>query len=297
MRVVVTGATGLIGNALVSHLRETGHAVIKLVRHPSQDDERKWDPALNQIDLKDLEGIEAVVNLAGESIASGRWTASKKKRILESRLASTRLLVESFAKMPTPPNVLLNASAIGYYGDRGEEVLTEESSNGSGFLAEVCKQWEAAAEPASQLGMRVVFLRTGIVLAKEGGALAKMLTPFKFGLGGIVGSGQQFMSWIAIDDLVRIISFLLTETALQGAFNAVGPTPLTNREFTKTLGSVLHRPTLMPLPGFAVKLLLGEMGQELLLGSQRVLPVRLQKAGYSFIYSDLRQNLIKLTNN
>lgn len=297
MKILVTGATGLIGSSLVAHLRAAGHTVTKLVRHPRSEDERKWDPALRQIDVKDLEGIEGVVNLAGENIASGRWTNDKKRRLLESRLASTRLLVETFAKMSAPPKVLINASAIGYYGDRGDEVLNEESSSGSGFLAEVCRQWEATAEPASKLGTRVVFLRTGIVIAKEGGALAKMLFPFKWGLGGVVGSGQQYMSWIAIDDLVNIISFLLRESALNGPFNAVGPSPVTNKVFTKTLGEVLHRPTVMPLPAFAVTLLFGEMGQELLLSSQRVLPVRLQQAGYSFSYPDLRECLIKLTNN
>lgn len=295
MKILVTGATGLIGSALVSHLRAAGQDVTILTRHP-RGNERKWDPDANQINPRDLEGIDAVVNLAGESIATGRWTASKKKRILESRLSSTRLLVETFAKMPKPPKVLINASAIGYYGDREDEVLTEDSSSGRGFLAEVCRQWESAAEPASQLGTRVILLRTGIVLAKGGGALSKMMTPFKLGLGGVVGSGKQFMSWIAIDDLVRIIAFLLAESGLKGVFNAVGPTPATNRDFTKTLGQVLHRPTLLPLPGFAVMLLMGEMGQDLLLSSQRVLPLRLQKAGFSFIYSDLKKCLIELTN-
>ncbi|MCE5315862.1 MAG: TIGR01777 family oxidoreductase [Parachlamydia sp.] len=291
MRVMVTGATGLVGSALVAHLRGAGHSVTKLVRHPHADDERKWDPAEGQINLKDLEGFEGIVNLAGESIASGRWTMSKKKRILESRISSTRILVETFAKMASPPAVLINASAIGYYGDRGEEPLTEESSSGDGFLADVCRQWEAAAEPASKLGMRVVALRTGIVLAKEGGALAKMIIPFKLGLGGVVASGSQYMSWIAIDDLVRIIAFLLTESSLKGAFNAVGPAPATNRDFTKTLGEVLHRPTFMPMPALAIKFLLGEMGQEMLLNSQKVLPERLQKAGYAFAYPDLNQAL------
>lgn len=295
MKILISGATGLIGSALEAFLKQAGHSVYRLVRHPLSSDDRRWDPSSGFLDSKDLEDIDAIVNLAGENIG-GRWKASKKKALIASRLQSTRLLVETFPKLNRLPKVFLNASAIGYYGDRGEEILSEESRSGSGFLADLCRQWEAAAAPAEKLGVRLVCLRIGIVLSREGGALRKMLTPFKMGLGGVIGTGRQYMSWIAIDDLVRIVDYALSHP-LHGAVNAVSPSPVTNREFTKTLGAVLHRPTVLPLPAFAVNLLLGEMGQELLLSSQRVLPDRLQQSGYVFLYPALQPALTHISQH
>lgn len=275
MKVLIVGATGLIGKVLVPHLRP-----LKLVRRqPTASDERFWDPAKGELDPSHLENIDAVINLAGANI-SGFWTAAKKRAILESRLQTTKLLAETMAKLKNPPRLLLNASAVGIYGDRGGEILTERSSPGTGFLAEVCQQWEQATEPASQVGVRVICLRFGPVLFKEGGLLGRLLPLFKLGLGGVIGSGEQYISWIAIEDLVRMVDFALS-TPLQGAVNATNPVPVTNREFTKELGKALHRPTLLPVPTFAVKLL-GEMGRELLLSSTRAIPEKLQQAGFEF---------------
>jgi len=289
MKILVAGSTGLIGSALVPFLTDQGHDVIRLVRRtPSPSEaEIQWDPAADTVDKSSLEGIEAVVHLAGEGIATGRWTAKKKARIRDSRVHGTRFLCESIAGMAQPPKVLVCASAIGYYGDRGDEVLREESPAGSGFLADVCREWEKATEPASQRGIRVVNLRIGVVLSPKGGALAKMLTPFKMGVGGKLGNGKQYMSWIALDDIVGAIGHALTIDTLQGAVNGVAPHPVTNTEFTKTLGRVLSRPTICPMPKFAVRLLFGEMGDALLLASNRVEPARLQAASYEFRYPNL----------
>ncbi len=295
MKIILAGSSGLIGKALTQQLAKSGHSILKLVRkRPLAADERFWDPALRQLDPQDLEGVDAVINLAGENIA-GRWTAARKRAILESRTSSTQLLAKTLAGMSHPPKLLINASAIGYYGDRGDELLTEAASSGTGFLADVCRAWETATEPAERAGLRVIHLRLGIVLSREGGALMKMLMPFKFGLGGVVGSGNQYMSWIALDDLVRLVEFSL-QNSIQGAVNAVSPAPVTNRAFTKALGSALHRPTLMPLPAFAVNLLLGEMGQEMLLNSVRVVPEKLTQAGFKFQYPELLPALEHLVN-
>jgi uncharacterized protein (TIGR01777 family) len=292
MNILVTGSSGLIGSALLPFLTTGGHQVTRLVRSQPRAGEMavRWDPDAGALDPKSLEGVDAVVHLAGENIAA-RWTAAKKRQIRDSRVKGTRLLSDTLARLETPPKVLVCASAIGYYGDRGEEVLTEESAAGSGFLAEVCRAWEGAAEPARQKGIRVVHLRFGVVLSPAGGALAKMLPPFRLGLGGPLGHGRQYMSWIAIDDAVGAIQHALNVAALQGPTNAVAPSPVTNQQFTKTLGKVLGRPTLFPMPAFAARLMFGEMADELLLASARVQPTKLLSTGYAFRYPDLEAAL------
>ncbi|MBW3542612.1 MAG: TIGR01777 family oxidoreductase [Planctomycetes bacterium] len=292
MRVLVTGSSGLIGSDLVSFLTTGGHEVVRLVRRQAHAaDEIAWQPSGGAIDRPALEGFDAVVHLAGENIAGGRWTAKRKARIRSSRVEGTRLLAEALAGLEHKPRVLVCASAIGYYGDRGSEVLDESSSSGDNFLAEVCREWEAAAEPARQAGIRTVHTRFGVVLSAAGGALKQMLTPFKLGAGGKIGSGRQYWSWVAIDDVVGAIHHALMMDSLDGPINVTAPQPVTNREFTKTLGRVLHRPTLLPLPGFAARLALGEMADELLLASARVVPQKLQDSGYEFRYTDLEAAL------
>ncbi len=283
MNILVTGSTGLVGSSVVSFLKTGGHRVLRLVRGTANGaDDIVWHPAGDTIESAKLEGLDAVVHLAGENIASGRWNAAKKERIRDSRVNGTVLLSKALAKLTRKPRVLVCASAIGFYGDRGDEVLTESSPPGTSFLSDVCRDWEIAAEPARQAGIRVVNLRIGVVLTPHGGALAKMLLPFKLGAGGIVGSGQQFWSWIALDDVVGAIHHAINCESLSGPVNAVSPEPTTNRDFTKTLGRVLHRPTIFPMPAFAAKLLLGEMADELLLASTRVLPTRLQSSGFAY---------------
>lgn len=294
MKVAVTGATGLVGSALVPVLATAGHEVVRLVRAmPTAGGDIHWDPAAGRLDAASLEGLDAVVHLAGERI-TGRWTAAKKARIRSSRVQGTRLLAETLARLTRPPKALVCASAVGYYGERGTEVVREESPPGAGFLAEVCREWEAAARPAAEKGIRVVHLRIGVVLSAAGGALALMLTPFKLGLGGRVGSGRQYMSWIAIDDLAGIIPHALTNESLRGPVNAVAPQPVTNLEFTKTLGRVLGRPTIFPMPAFAARLAFGEMADELLLASTRVEPARLIASGYKFRAPELEAALRRL---
>ena len=289
MRVLLTGSSGLIGHALLAVLTADGHKVVCLTRSQSHAGGRHitWDPSAGIIDPDDLEDFDAVVHLAGESIV-GRWTPEKKKRILDSRVKGTQLLCESLAHLRKRPMVLVSASAIGYYGDRGDQVMDEESSAGSLFLSEVTKAWEAATEPAKRHGIRVVNLRIGFVLSKSGGGLAAMLRPFKLGVGGRVGSGRQYMSWIAIDDVVGAISYAILSDSLHGPVNAVAPNPVTNREFTKTLGRVLWRPTLFPLPVFAAHLVMGELADNLLLASTRVEPARLLASGYEFQFPELK---------
>jgi uncharacterized protein (TIGR01777 family) len=288
MKVIVTGATGLVGRALVRSLLSEGHNVTRLVRGGAQAFSAPgtkavhWEPEKGAVDAKELEGHDAAVHLAGDPIAEGRWTEEKKKRIRESRVVGTRLLAETLAGLNKKPGVLVSASAIGFYGDRGGEVLREESASGEDFLSEVCREWEKATLAASQANIRVVHLRIGVVLSASGGALPKMLTPFKLGVGGRVGSGKQYMSWITLDDLVGIIKRALTDERLRGPINAVAPQSVTNEEFTKTLGSVLGRPTIFPVPAFAARLAFGEMADALLLSSARVEPARLTEAGYEF---------------
>ena len=288
LNVLISGSSGLVGSALLPVLTREGHAAIRLVRVPPRPGQSAvyWNPAAGELDSVGLEGTDAVIHLAGESLL-GRWSAEKKTRIRESRVRGTRILCEALARLVHPPQVLLSASAIGYYGDRGEEILQEDSPPGTSFLASVCREWEAAAAPAVQQGIRVVQLRSGIVLSPAGGALAKMLTPFRMGLGGIVGSGRQYMSWIALDDLIEVILHALRRDTLRGPVNAVSPTPVTNQEFTRTLGRVLSRPTILPMPAFAARLAFGEMAEELLLASTRVEPARLQASGYRFHYPEL----------
>jgi len=287
MKVAVTGATGLVGTALGSYLEAGGHAVTRLVRGRPGRDEAAWDPARGVIDAQLLEGVDAVVHLAGESIADGRWTADKKRRIRDSRVGGTRLLASALARLRRKPRTLLCASAVGFYGDRGEELLTESSCVGDGFLPEVCSQWEGAAAPAAEAGIRVVHLRIGLVLTPLGGALGRMLVPFRIGVGGRMGSGRQWMSWIAIDDLLSAIHHVLADEELRGPVNAVAPHPVTNAEFARTLGSVLGRPAVAPLPGVAARLAFGEMADALLLSSARVQPEKLLNAGFSFRYPRL----------
>lgn len=283
MKILVTGSTGLVGAAVVPFLTTGGHQVLRLVRGAVRgDDEIAWNPATGEIDAAKLEGLDAVVHLAGENIATGRWNDAKKAAIRDSRVNGTRVLCETLAKLTNKPRVLVGASAIGFYGERGDAVMTESSPPGLNFLCNVCRDWEAATEPAKQAGIRVVNLRIGVVLTPRGGALAKMLMPFKLCVGGIVGSGRQYWSWIALDDVVGAIHHAITHDELSGPVNAVAPETLTNAEFTKILGRVLHRPTIAPLPEFVVKLLLGEMGEELLLASTRVVPARLEETGYQF---------------
>jgi len=294
MRILVSGSSGLVGTALIPVLTGAGHEVARLIRAKSGSPSKElvaWDPEAGSIDAAGLEGLDAAVHLAGESIASGRWTAAKKARIRDSRLKGTRLLCEALARCAKPPQILVCASAIGFYGDRGDETLTETSPSGSGFLAEVCREWESATDPAAKRGIRVVNTRFGVILSANGGALAKMLTPFKMGIGGVLGSGRQYMSCISIDDCVTAIVYALSTNSLSGPVNVVGPVPVTNAEFTKTLGRVLGRPTVMPMPAFAARLAFGEMADELLLSSSRVVPQKLLDSGLQFHDRDLEAAL------
>ena len=292
MHVMLTGSTGLIGSALTPFLRAGGHQVRRLRREPSVDpDTTHWSPTDGTLADGALDGIEAVVHLAGESIASVRWTTARKARIRDSRVDGTRRLCEALAGLESPPKVLVAASALGYYGDRGNELLDESALPGTGFLPELCQAWEAAAAPARERGIRVVHLRTGIVLSPLGGALGQMLLPFRLGLGGVVGSGDQFMSWISPDDMLAITLRALADEQISGPVNAVAPHPVTNREFTKTLGKVLRRPTIVPMPAFAARLALGEMADALLLSSTRVAPAVLRAAGFEFAHPNLEDAL------
>ncbi len=289
LRILVTGSTGFVGSALVPFLAAGGHRVACLVRTlPRQGkDEIQWGPGTGFIDAARLEGLDGVVHLAGENIATGRWTAEKKAMIRDSRVDGTKLLCDALAGLKQPPKVLVCASAIGYYGDRGDEFLTEDSAPGTGFLAGVCREWEAATQSAEQKGIRVVRLRFGMVLSPTGGAMAKLLPPFKKGLGGVLGTGRQYVSWIALDDLLGVIAHALTTEALHGPVNAVTPNPVTNREFTHTLGRVIGRFTLFPMPAAAARLVFGELADALLLASQRVQPTRLLATEYRFQCPDL----------
>lgn len=293
MRILISGSHGLVGSALIELLTRNGHEIVRLVRHEPKSGaaEVLWNPEKGTIDKERLEGFDAVVHLAGENIAEGRWTSEKKRAILESRVKGTTLLSETLATLKTPPAVLLSATAIGYYGNRGDELLTETSAPGNDFLAHVCQQWENATKPASEKGIRTVLSRFGIILDANGGALAKMLTPFQMGVGGRIGNGKQWMSWIALDDVAGAIQFMLRDQFVNGPVNFVAPHPVTNAEFTKTLGSVLSRPTFIPVPAFGVRLAFGEMADALLLSSQRVVPEVLQARGFAFAWPRLELTL------
>jgi len=287
MRVLITGATGLIGRQLSQYLIEQGHDVHALHRNPESEKDFYWFPAESRIHLDDSVELDAVIHLAGDNIAGSRWSEAKKAEIINSRVRGTRLLSEAVAQLKHKPSVFISASAIGYYGDTGDSIVDEQSSPGTGFLSDIATQWEQATQAVEQANIRTVHLRTGIVLSRNGGALEKMLLPFKLGLGGVVGSGQQYMSWISIHDVVSIIDFLLHRSNLSGPFNLVAPQAATNRQFTKSLGHALHRPTIFPMPAFVVRVLFGEMGDQLLLSSTRVAPKRLLAEGYSYIDEQL----------
>ncbi len=295
MKILVSGASGLVGTKLTAALTTAGYQVGRLVRQRSRaaGSDVVWNPAAGQLEASALADCDAVINLAGESIASGRWSAKKKDQILQSRVNGTRTIATALAAIADRPRTLINASAIGYYGDRGDEILSEASSTGSGdFLSGVCRDWENATEPASKAGVRVVLERFGVILSSQGGALKKILLPFRLGQGGKIGSGRQYMSWVAIDDVVGATLYCLGSPALQGPVNVVAPQPVTNAEFTKTLGRALGRPTIFPMPAVAARLAFGQMADELLLGSQRVEPVKLLNSGYVFKYPNLEPALV-----
>ena len=294
MNVLVSGSSGLLGSALISELHSRGHRAVRLVRSEAYSgDAVSWDPSAGRIDAEALQRFrcDAVVHLAAESIFGVRWTAGKKQRILESRTQGTRLLSQTLASLPDPPRVMVSASASGYYGSRGSEVLTEDSASGEMFLSRVCREWEAAAQPARDAGIRVAHTRFGIVLSAEGGALATMLPIFKLGSGGKVGDGGQFWPWVAIDDVSGAIIHALENDSVQGPVNVNTPNPLTNAEYTRVLGKVLSRPTVFPLPAPAARLALGQMADEMLLVSARMQPERLRNTGYEFRYTELEPAL------
>ncbi len=281
--VVIAGASGLVGTALAERLRRERVRVLTLVRRAAAGpDEVSWSPAAGQLDAAALEGVDALVNLSGENVAGGRWSARRKAAIRDSRLNVTNLLSDTVLRLRLPPRVIVCASAIGYYGDRGDEIVCEDDPPGVGFLPELCAQWEQAAQRAGASGARVVCLRIGLALSAKGGALAKMLPAFRLGLGGVLGSGRQWMSWIGLDDLVEAAVFAIRHDRLKGPVNAVSPNPVTNRAFTRTLATVLSRPAVLPAPSLLIRAALGEMGARLLLEGQRVMPQRLLDSGFQF---------------
>jgi len=293
MRILISGSTGLVGAACVHALSAAGHQVVRLVRaaSASSSNEILWNPAHEQVDARRLEGFDAVVHLSGENIANGRWTPGKKALIRNSRINTTGFLARTLAKAERPPKVLVSASAVGYYGSRKDEVLSESSSAGKGFLAEVCQSWEGACSAASDRGIRVANLRFGLVLSLHGGALMRMLPIFRLGLGGVMGGGRQYMSWVSLDDAVGIIGHVVMQDTLSGPINAVAPNPVTNREFTKILGKALQRPTILPVPGFALRVAFGEMADALLLSSVRAIPGKLLEAHFPFAHVELEPTL------
>jgi len=293
VRVLVSGATGLVGKGLTAALEAAGHEVLRLVRRAKGADAHTvgFDIENGAIESEKLEGVDAVVHLAGEGISSQRWTEEFKQKIRDSRVKGTRLLTDALCKLQTPPKTLVCASAVGYYGSRGDEALDEDSGPGDDFLATVCVEWEDAARKAADCGIRVVSTRIGVVLSSDGGALGQMLPPFRLGGGGVMGDGEHYMSWIAHVDLIKAIIFLLENESLSGPINCVSPAPVTNRVFTKTLGRVLMRPTFVPLPASIIKMTFGEMGQALLLASQRATPKKLLNAGFEFDFPDLEEAL------
>ncbi|KXK02114.1 MAG: NAD-dependent epimerase/dehydratase [Acidobacteria bacterium OLB17] len=292
MRILITGASGLIGKALTKSFDEKGFDLLLAGRSdPKAERETKWTIDDGFAEPERLEGLDAVIHLAGESVSALRWTDEKKEAIRRSRVEGTRSVVDALSRLKTRPKTFISGSAIGFYGDRDDEILTESSIAGDNFLAETSREWESESRRAEDAGIRTVLLRTGIVLSKEGGALATMLLPFRFGVGGVVGDGKQWMSWISLEDEVRAIEFVLERDDIRGAVNLTSPNPVTNQEFTTTLGEVLHRPTFIPLPEFAVSMLLGEMGDELLISSTRAVPSRLADLGFEWKFPDLKAAL------
>ena len=298
MKVAVTGATGLVGGSLSRNLIQAGHQVVALARNPEkaqvkipQVEAVAWDATSGISAVQALEGLDAVVHLAGESLAAGRWTSRRKAMIVESRVAGTRNLVEALAQCQNPPKVLVNASAIGYYGSSEDQVFEETSPPGEDFLAELCQQWEGEAIRATELGVRVVLVRSGLILSTEGGALPRMLPPFKMCVGGPLGSGTQWMSWIHIKDEVEAILYAIEKEGMEGPLNLTAPNPVTNADFTRALALALRRPAFFRVPGFVLRLMFGEMAQTLLLSGQRVVPRNLEKSGYRFNFSDLSKAL------
>lgn len=293
MKIAIAGSSGLVGSALIPILQSDGSQITRLVRSSPKPGEIEWHPNQDKVSALSLEGFEAIINLAGENIAGGRWTDDQKRKIRDSRMNGTHLLSEAIAQMKSKPRVFICASATGIYGDRDDETLDEQSESGGGFLAGVCREWEQATQPASKAAVRVVNLRMGPILAREGGMLSKLLTPFKMGMGGKVGSGKQYISWVALDDAVNAIKLAIDDESIHGPINIVSPNPVTNEEFTKTLGHVLNRPTALAMPAFAARLAFGEMADEMLLASQRVLPKRLTQAGFQFQYPTLENAMRK----
>jgi uncharacterized protein len=292
MRIAITGSRGLIGSALVVHLRSQGHTVVPLVRTNPQPGEITWDPRTGELSIELLKGTDAVVHLAGAGVGDHRWSKSYKDEIVRSRLDGTSTLANALAEMIDPPSVLLSASAVGYYGSRGDEALTESSTSGEGFLAELCAKWEAATSPASEQGVRVAHLRTGIVLSASGGALRKQLPMFRAGLGARLGSGDHYLSWITRRDAVAAMAFVLNHPEIAGALNVTSPEPVTNHEFTKVLAKAIRRPAMFAVPRFLLEVVMGrEMTSEFLLGSQRAFPKRLLDAGFSFADPSLSEGL------
>lgn len=290
MRILISGRSGLVGSELSAAFQSQGDQVAALVRNSNRDGVL-WDPASGRVDAQAMEGFDGVVHLAGENVADGRWTQAKRARIRDSRVKGTRLLSETLAGLQSKPSFLISASAIGFYGSRGEEACDESAGAGNGFLADVAQEWESATAAAAEAGIRVVHVRIGVVLSRQGGALAKMLPLFRWGLGGRLGSGRQYFSWISLRDLVNVFVFAANNPNVSGPINAVSPQPVTNREFTRVLGQVVHRPTLFPVPAFALRLLLGTMADEMLLGGARVVPQRLKQLGFAYQDAVLEETL------
>lgn len=295
MKIVISGSTGLIGSALTRALLDDGHTVTRLVRPggPIGAGTIAWDPDRGVLDSAALENFDAVVHLSGQNLASVKWTDENKKKLVESRTRSTRLLCGRLLQLNHPPRIVIMASASGYYGNRKDEKLTEQSNPGTGFLAELTREWEKASDALTDNGIRLVRLRLGVVLASQGGALPRMVKPFKMGLGGKIGNGRQYISWVGLDDVVGIVKFILDNEHIRGAVNAVAPTPVTNQDFTKALAEVLNRPAVATIPAFALRLMYGEMADETLLSSTRVIPKVLQDAKYEFTDFELKKTLKK----
>ena len=299
MKIIISGASGLVGHELTTALRAEGHRVLRLTRSWRQSSETSavsadtiaWDPSSAKVYARALESADAVINLNGASISGGRWTAKRKALLRSSRLDSTRLLVDAVGRLKDKPRIFLSASAVGFYGSRGDEILTEASGPGGDFLSALARDWETEANRAASFGIRTAILRFGVILAREGGALPQMVRPFRFGVGGRLGDGSQWLSWIAIDDVIRIVKFMISDARLTGPVNLVAPAPVQNAEFARIVGKLLHRPAVVPAPAFALRLALGEMADSLLLASQRAYPEKLLRAGYSFQFGEIESAL------